>query len=243
MIEQNPILLGQEIVATLRRYLKSALPISQRFPRLREAVHQALEENELLLKGPFVEALPDFVKGTSLEKLATGTSPLLHPDFSRLPQAEFQRPLHEHQEAALRTIVGDKENVVVATGTGSGKTECFLYPILDSLLKEPEQERQRHGVRALLVYPLNALANDQLYKRIVPLFADRFADTGIKVGRYTGLTRQGQSRTNAEQEVLASDPYFRDELGWSKVPTNWLLTGGPDAGYASAHSHHQLRDA
>src|SRR5439155_22814941 len=125
------------------------------------------------------------------------------PDFAKLGEHEFKRPLHEHQESALRAIVGEQHNVIVATGTGSGKTECFLYPILDALLKEPEDERRRPGVRALLVYPLNALANDQLYKRIVPMFTYRFGDSSIKVGRYTGLTRQGQTRATTEQEILA----------------------------------------
>ena len=58
-------------------------------------------------------------------------------------------------------------------------------------------------MRALLIYPLNALANDQLYKRIVPLFVETFQSKGIKVGRYTGLTRRGVNRQNAESEVLA----------------------------------------
>jgi ATP-dependent helicase YprA (DUF1998 family) len=78
-------------------------------------------------------------------------------------------------------------------------------------------------VRALLVYPLNALANDQLYKRIVPLFVGRFASAGIKVGRFTGLTRDDVSRENAEQDVLTSDPSFRELFG-TTIPSNWQLT-------------------
>ncbi len=226
MTEQNPIQLGRELKESLRRYLKAALPVSPRHPRLRQAVHNALDEQAELLKGPFVEALPDFIKGVSLKTLASDEK-LLHAEFGGLPEHEFTRRLHRHQEEALRAVVGGGENVVVATGTGSGKTECFLYPVLDSLLKEPTVERHQLGVRALLIYPLNALANDQLYKRIVPLFAERFADSGIKVGRYTGLTPGNQTRDNAAQAILA-DPAFTDPppegLGWTKVPNNWLLT-------------------
>ena len=210
MTEQNPVLLGREIEATLRRYLRSALPVSRNYPRLRERLFQSLEQPELLVKGPYVEALPDFVKGESLATLAEGATPLLHRDFARLPQREFQRPLHRHQEDALRAIIGSYENVVVSTGTGSGKTECFLYPLLDTLLKETESQRREPGVRALLVYPLNALANDQLYKRIVPLFVHQFAGEGIRVGRFTGLTRDDQPRVSAEQEILQGDPFFRE---------------------------------
>src|ERR1043166_8023875 len=223
MTERNPIQLGRELEDTLRRYLRTALPISRNFPKLRQRLEQALEPG-LLVKGPFVEALPDFHKGSSLEKLVA--EGLLHAGFDRLDEREQTRPLHRHQEEAIRAIVGGQENVVVATGTGSGKTECFLYPILDALLKDPDIARP--GVRALLVYPLNALANDQLYKRLVPLFIGRYAASGIRIGRFTGLTRRNQSRAQAEDEVIASDPFFRsappDGLGWTTIPDQWLLT-------------------
>jgi ATP-dependent helicase YprA (DUF1998 family) len=222
MTEQNPVVLGLTLESTLRGYLKSALPISQRYPTLRQAISACLGQSELLLKGPFVEALPDFVKRSSLREMVSCDPPLLHHDFTQLPAELLDRPLHSHQADALEAIVGARQNVIVATGTGSGKTECFLYPILDALLRE--QDLNRAGVRALLVYPLNALANDQLYKRIVPLFVHEYRAKGIRVGRYTGLTSQGQSRANAEQELLSADPFFRERLGWQRIPPNWLLT-------------------
>jgi ATP-dependent helicase YprA (DUF1998 family) len=226
MIEQNPITLGRTLEETIRRYLQASLPVSLKHPRLREQITAALREKDRLVKGPFVEALTDFVKDSSIKELAAGNPRLLHVDFSKLSANEFERPLHQHQSNALQAVIGQGQNVIVATGTGSGKTECFLYPILDSLLKE--QDLTRPGVRTLLIYPLNALANDQLYKRIVPLFVERFRGKGIRVGRYTGLTRKGITRQNAEAEVLASDPFFREQpphgLGWKSVPENWLLT-------------------
>jgi len=221
-IERNPVILGQQLESTVRGYLKSALPVSHRYPRLRKEIARALEQTELLLKGPFVEALPDFKKGASLETLTTAASPLLHPEFSQLPPLEYQRPLHLHQAEALKAILEERANVIVTTGTGSGKTECFLYPILDSLLRESDPHRP--GVRALLVYPLNALANDQLYKRLVPLFVHCFRNKNIRVGRFTGLTRRGLTRAQAEQEILSADPFFREVLGWKNVPSQWLLT-------------------
>lgn len=223
MIETNPITMGRGLEESIRRYLKSALPVSRNYPKLAGEIESLLEQPGLLLKGPFVEALPDFRKGESLEALSTGEDPLLHPGFALLPEHEFKRPLHRHQAEALQAVAGERRNVIVATGTGSGKTECFLYPILDDLLKETPEERRCPGVRALLVYPLNALANDQLYKRIVPLFVGRFASAGIKVGRFTGLTRDDVNRDNAEQDVLTSDPSLRDIFG-SSISHNWQLT-------------------
>ena len=89
-------------------------------------------------------------------------------------------------------------------------------------MQETPEQRQR-GVRALLVYPLNALANDQLYKRIVPLFVGRFASAGIKVGRFTGLTLDDVKRENAVQDVLTSDPSLRSLFG-ETIPPSWQLT-------------------
>ncbi|RYG96965.1 MAG: DEAD/DEAH box helicase, partial [Alphaproteobacteria bacterium] len=227
MTERNPLHLADEIAETIRRYLKASLPISDRFPELRKAFDAALRQPDLLLKGPFIESLPDFVKGRSLKDLAEGPNALLHDDFKRLNRGIYDRPLHSHQEEALQAIIGGGENTIVATGTGSGKTECFLYPILDALLREPEVDRYKPGVRVVLVYPLNALANDQLYKRLVPLFAGTFGGQGITVGRYTGLTPRSAKRENEEARIMG-DPLFTatppDGMGWSNVPTNWLLT-------------------
>ena len=81
MPEQDPVLLGQEIEATLRRYLRSALPISRNYPQLREHLSKALETQELLVKGPYVEALPDFAKSESLKNLTGGAKPPAAPGF------------------------------------------------------------------------------------------------------------------------------------------------------------------
>ena len=145
---------------------------------------------------------------------------MLHDAFRRLPADVFQRPLHVHQHDAISRIVTQKENIVVSTGTGSGKTECFLYPIVDALLKA--EIRGKPGIRAILVYPLNALANDQLYRRIVPLLVKELHHSGLTVGRYTGQTTPGRNRQSFEEEFL-SDPYFKDLFG-DRIPDSWLLS-------------------
>jgi superfamily II DNA or RNA helicase len=223
MIETNPVEIGRSLEISIRRYLRSALPVSRNYPKLAGEIERLLSQPGLLLKGPFVEALPDYHKDGSLQELATGEAPLLHRDFNRLSENEFTRPLHKHQREALQAILREHQNVIVATGTGSGKTECFLYPILDGLLKESPEQRQAPGVRALLVYPLNALANDQLYKRIVPVFVGRFESAGIRVGRFTGLTRDDVQRENAVQDVITADPSLRSLFG-DTIPSNWQLT-------------------
>ena len=70
------------------------------------------------------------------------------------------RPLYRHQEESIRCVWNDR-NVIVATGTGSGKTEAFLLPILLHLYREFQASMLGPGVRALILYPMNALTNDQ----------------------------------------------------------------------------------
>jgi DEAD/DEAH box helicase domain-containing protein len=68
----------------------------------------------------------------------------------------------EHQTAAWRKLTEERpRSILVTSGTGSGKTECFLVPILDHLARIQQEERDIKGVRALFLYPLNALINSQ----------------------------------------------------------------------------------
>jgi hypothetical protein len=110
----------------------------------------------------------------------------------------WQRRLFSHQWQAFEKITRSGRNVVVATGTGSGKTECFQLPILYSLLTEPAAVRAQRGIRALLIYPLNALVEDQIMRLRRLLFwlnlqyhAGRHESPQnhqITFGRYTGDT-------------------------------------------------------
>lgn len=89
----------------------------------------------------------------------------------------FDFNLYLHQEKALKSIQ-NLNNTIVSTGTGSGKTESFLIPIVDYCLKSNEK-----GVKAIIIYPMNALANDQ--KRRLSEILEK---TGIKFGIFTGET-------------------------------------------------------
>ena len=112
------------------------------------------------------------------ELIETG---ILAPQMASLMNNDYC--LYRHQLEALENIA-KSQNIVVSSGTGSGKTECFLYPILNQLLKEGEG-LQQPGVRALMIYPMNALVKDQL-KRIVTMLTGK--NLGIRVGMFTSQT-------------------------------------------------------
>ena len=72
------------------------------------------------------------------------------------------REPYAHQLAAWKHLCGDKaRSAVISAGTGSGKTECFLVPVLNDLAQEAAKHGRLQGVRALMLYPLNALINSQ----------------------------------------------------------------------------------
>jgi len=89
---------------------------------------------------------------------------------------------------------------LVTTGTGSGKTEAFLYPILDHVLRAKRQGVG--GMKALLLYPMNALANDQA-QRLAGLLTSHPSLAGVTAGLYTG--QQGSKRTKVSADSLITD--------------------------------------
>jgi hypothetical protein len=219
MSEANPITFSEDLRAVLARYIATTLPISRRYPLLGREFRELLHR-EQLVQGPYVEALPDFEKGKSLADLLQSAGGFIHNAMGKLPTAG--RRLHRHQEEALRRAILDEESFLTATGTGSGKTETFLYPIAHDLLSDPEPARP--GVRALLVYPMNALANDQLYYRVAPLFARDLKEHGITFGRYTGQVKAGATRSEEEDRIW-NNPKLLEALGNPpSIPRNWRLT-------------------
>ncbi|WP_422936260.1 DEAD/DEAH box helicase [Sinomonas sp. P47F7] len=206
----DPIEVSGAVGAAYQRYLTSLVVPSD--PAIARALRAAIEAeaSAQLVKGPFLETTPPYVRGASPRQLIV--QGVLTPSFSRLDSSSFpiDRPLYAHQEGAIRAVA-EGRNVVVATGTGSGKTESFLLPIVDRLLRESEAGALGPGVRALLLYPMNALANDQL-KRLRDLLAPV---PELTFGRYTGDT--------AETDKLAREK-FTDQFPGERMVPNELLS-------------------
>lgn len=99
---------------------------------LRASFQAALQQEGSLLKGPFPEPPRDFTTGVSAGVLAQEC----FSNCDSLVPALLERPLYTHQERAVRGVHIDGCNIVVATGTASGKTESFLYPILFELYRQ-----------------------------------------------------------------------------------------------------------
>lgn len=203
----NPLRVCSGIEEDYRRYLLSTF--SPRRDWLRREFDESLRQDFELAKGPFLQATPPFVTGSTLRGLVQ--EGLLAPQWLNLPPdvLPIDRPLYKHQEVAIRKAVAERRNLVIATGTGSGKTECFLVPIIDHLLREAAESINEPGVRALLIYPMNALANDQV-KRLRRLLA-AFPD--ITFGRYVGDTPRGaQEAEDSFRQRYPEEPRLANEL-------------------------------
>jgi ATP-dependent helicase YprA (DUF1998 family)/SOS-response transcriptional repressor LexA len=176
----NPIVFTEKVVRSFLRYQLTAYPFADE--RLHGQMRRLLSLDETrrspLLKGPFVSLSRPFRQGASVEDLIRAG--LLHPHMrQRIPAAITH--VYGHQEQAIKAI-HDGQTTLVSTGTGSGKTECFLYPIVSRCL-ELRDLGAPSGISAVIVYPMNALAEDQLGR-----LRSLLAGTGIPFGMYVGKT-------------------------------------------------------
>jgi len=190
----NPVKVTQAIRESYTRYLTSTFRL--RDDTLRELFHQEVEKF-WFTNGPILEATPPFKSGCHLKDLINERLlSKIFEDFiyDALPDLR-NNALYLHQEKALRKIL-DGRNVVIASGTSSGKTECFLLPIYNHLLNEYKEGELTPGVRALLLYPMNVLANDQLRRlqEIARVMEKKTPDVRITFGRYVGDTPEARKQ-------------------------------------------------
>lgn len=193
---------------------------------LRESFRRALGECELM-KGPFPESKHDFGKGIDTHALA---KECFKTYDGILPALKDRFLLYEHQEQAIRKVHKEQQNVVVATGTASGKTESFLYPILFELYQQYlDGKLSEPGVRALILYPMNALANDQRRRlgEICQNLKDANSDFKPTFGQYIGATPEDErdgwrNAKTHEENRLPGEWVFREEMRGN--PPHILLT-------------------
>jgi Lhr-like helicase len=218
-----------------RLYVKSAFPI--RYAWLSQERDKLLQqrESQLLSQPPLIEIMPNYPSsGLSLDDVADRL-----PDYSdvrHLARALIPFRLYQHQWQAIQAVLESKRDIVVTTGTGSGKTETFLFPLFAELARESRQWQaaaspaadrlwwrygkdrlsqwahiQRPaGMRALILYPLNALVEDQLRRlrqalgapEVVAWLNSERGGNRVTFGRYTGLTPLAGKPSRERLEAL-----------------------------------------
>lgn len=143
---------------------------------------------------PWISLNPTFEPGGRIDELVA--QGLLHDECRRIfrvktsmaDQGTSPITLHRHQREAIEVARSGK-SYVLTTGTGSGKSLAYIIPIVDRVLAKPK----RHGVKAIIVYPMNALANSQVNE------LEKFLRFGygpghepVSFARYTGQETQDE---------------------------------------------------
>ena len=181
----DPLRSSQKIVEDFRRYILTTFKTDD--PAINESLAEQVK-TEAISNGPYLSISPNYERKCSLKSLIPG---MLSPGFIKIPDSSLKPEkfnLYIHQYKALETVAKNDHNLVLSTGTSSGKTFSFLLPILNYLLNEREKGELGPGVRAMIIYPMNALANDQLNE-----LRGLLKGTGITYGAFTGDTQQSQS--------------------------------------------------
>lgn len=203
----------KQLRTELEDYIKSQY--FGKSPLLLSALSEHIDDEGLLYRKPFIESSTAYVTVQNGIKTAS-VRPWLKEYFSQLAEAElgvFSTPF-AHQIAALEAAVrGD--DVFVSTGTGSGKTECFMWPILAKLAAEARNSKEswsKRGVRVIIMYPMNALVSDQVSrlrrmigdpdKKFVKIFRNTCGSDVRRpqFGMYTGRTPYPGVEPSSEQD-------------------------------------------
>jgi DEAD/DEAH box helicase domain-containing protein len=191
-----PPILAHQIQDGVADFLRSTFPSAN--PFFASMLDRFLAEPGMLFKGPYHSLKLPFRPGTAGTDVLKGFT---------LPF-----PPYLHQQRAFERLRGEKAMpTLVATGTGSGKTECFLYPILEHCLSRPAER----GIKAIIIYPMNALATDQA-KRLAGIIEDQ-AKGKITAGLYVG----GEAETST---VMTKADVITDRHHLRETPPDILLT-------------------
>ena len=163
-----PAVISREIEQGIKSFLRTTFPSST--PAFGRTLESLLDNPGSVFKGPYYQLRLPFRPNPS-ERL-----PFEHIQFP------YPRP-HLHQARAFSRLCQDPPlSTLVATGTGSGKTECFLYPILEHCAARSAEP----GIKAIVIYPMNALATDQARRMAKAIHAGDALRDKVTAGLFIG---------------------------------------------------------
>ncbi len=194
-----PSLLAREIIEGLRAFVVTGYETTT--PYFAGLFGRFVEAPGNLYKGPYLSIALPFEPGTAgrdyFARFTTAFSP------------------HAHQQTAWDRLRADgsPRSTVVATGTGSGKTECFLYPLLDDCVRRAEP-----GIKAIVIYPMNALANDQAKRFAAAIHGSEALRGQVRVGLFVGEGEHTPHKAMGPEQVITDKDTQRE------APPDILLT-------------------
>ena len=203
-----------QLHGALRDYIEAAYHISD--PTLVRQRRLLLEQPGVIHQRPYLESTPRYEEGSSFRDMDLDEAVLdifaaVSKKDGNLAKLVYDPP-YRHQADSVRFSLAEGRSLVVMTGTGSGKTECFLLPVLGKLAREARNNGRNFGatpaVRAMVLYPMNALVNDQLGRlRLLfgdPRIVERFTQWSgrpVRFARYTSRTLYPGIRTKEKDQA------------------------------------------
>lgn len=194
----------EQVIADYRDFTSGFVSIRDK--RIADFVEQQFADG-VQWPHPWLSLNPSFASGGAIPDLVA--EGLLHPECERIfrvktgPTDPGRDPLilHRHQRQAIETARSGK-SYVLTTGTGSGKSLAYIVPIVDAVLRDRDAHGRRPGVKAIVVYPMNALANSQLGE-LEKFLRFGYPDGGepVTFARYTG-----QESPDERRRILADPP-------------------------------------
>ncbi|MCK5849939.1 MAG: DEAD/DEAH box helicase [Kiritimatiellae bacterium] len=217
--------LRDKLVTNYSGYVRSFVSIQD--ARISERVNTALDSG-LLWPEPLIQMNPSFAHAESVDDLVNDG--VLHEECRNIfrlgkhaaSDTGKELRLHQHQADAIKTA-RKKQNYILSTGTGSGKSLSYIIPIVDSVLRSGPGK----GIQAIIVYPMNALANSQ-FGELKKFLSAGYADGRgpISFERYTG-----QENRDQKNRILSSPP---DILLTNYMMLELILTRPEESAFVEA---------
>lgn len=203
-MKENLFNVWNDLRTTYQKYIDTSLFFSNK--KLEDERTGLLSLDDTITKYPIIEFTPKYKEYDTVENICKELK--LDSSFAEFAEKGLfpnyngiKSKLYIHQYKSLKTAVVERKNLIVTTGTGSGKTECFLFPLLYDILEEKiknkkTQQTNNPAIRGLILYPLNALAEDQMRRlrrtlstdEVINWYDSNLNKDYISFARYTGLT-------------------------------------------------------
>ena len=201
-----PFTITEDIRSTIIDYLTTTFNFQEK--EVEKAFVEFIEQKAGgLFKGPYINLRLPFRKAPESHDIPLEISP------------SFQPYVHQMRAFERLSVRGDHppEATIVTTGTGSGKTECFLYPILDYC----HTHRREAGIKAIILYPMNALASDQAVRLAKTIWHDERLKGQVSAGIYIG---GGARSSNFGQKSMGETFLIENHETLRNNPPDILLT-------------------